>query len=129
PRRRGTGGHSGVEPKARGKGSADCLTRKRIGGVETDAYKKFTRRNQAMKTKLVLGLSLLTLLISQKTASAAMRTWSGLGGNPFWNNTNNWVGHVRPAGTDDVVFASATPQMGTTNNWTNVLHSITFGAG
>jgi len=88
-----------------------------------------TTRIIAAALRLVLGLSLLTLFTWQYAANAASRTWSGLGANAFWDNTNNWVGHVRPAGTDDVVFASATAQMATVNNWIGGLHSLSFGVG
>jgi hypothetical protein len=76
-----------------------------------------------------LAAILLTLFTSQNTARAATRTWIGVGADPFWGNTNNWSGSVRPAATDDVVFATSTPQMATVNNWIGALRSITFGVG
>ncbi|SEO92214.1 T9SS type A sorting domain-containing protein [Mucilaginibacter sp. OK283] len=43
-----------------------------------------------MKTRILLGVSLLFLVLFSKPATAASYYWTGSGGNTSWNNSGNW---------------------------------------
>ena len=47
---------------------------------------------------------LLTLLLLASTLAMAQTTWSGLGTNTNWNNTDNWDTNIVPTVTDDVII-------------------------
>src|SRR5437588_12629909 len=79
--------------------------------------------------KVAATLGVCALHITQWPVTAATRTWVGLGGNGFWNTAANWSGSSLPAATNDLIFPSSSPQMGTVNNFLGAAHSITFGVG
>nr|WP_321232838.1 T9SS type A sorting domain-containing protein [uncultured Psychroserpens sp.] len=47
---------------------------------------------------------LLLLLCISGTMAMAQTTWTGLGANTNWNNTDNWDTNLVPTATDDVVI-------------------------
>lgn len=72
--------------------------------------------------RLCLGLFLALATLS---ASAATRTWTGLGANGLWTNPANWNGGVTaPANGDGLVFPSGTPRLNATNAVGGVSHLV-----
>ena len=80
------------------------------------------------KHRLTLGV--LVLLVLVVPASAATRTWTGLGADTNWTTPANW--DVLPVAGDDLVFPGGVPAPSLTNNNDfpagTAFNSITFSA-
>lgn len=64
---------------------------------------------------LLLFILLLSVAIP---ASAATKTWAGLGADANWSTAANWAPSGGPVANDDLVFPAAAPQQSNNNNTT-----------
>lgn len=61
------------------------------------------------------------------SAQAAIYSWSGAGGNGFWNNSGNWGFAGVPANGDTVIFPGGAAELTNTNNLVGLtLNQIRF---
>ncbi len=79
----------------------------------------------------VASAMIFILLIGAFSASAALKTWVGLGANANWSTSLNWSPSGQPGNNDDVSFPAGAAQLLNTNNLASLkLSSIAFsGAG
>src|SRR5438045_1876681 len=87
-----------------------------------------------MKTRsnctVLAALMSFAVLASPFAAPAAvLRTWIGAGTDGLWITSANWTNGIRPAASNDVLFANSAPQRSTVNDLLTNLHAITFGGG
>lgn len=75
---------------------------------------------------LALATGLVACLMVSGSASAAVVTWAGNGGN--WNNTSSWSGGALPVNGDSVLFTNSGSSSSSTVGIMRSLTEITFGA-
>lgn len=79
--------------------------------------------------RLSLTVLLFSIAFSSASLFAAIRTWSGAGGDSLWNNGLNWGG-TPPAVTGDNLVFAGTVQLFNTNDIVNMTNNwVRFDAG
>jgi autotransporter-associated beta strand protein len=88
--------------------------------------------NPRMRLTICLFSLTAVLFLAVPESRGATRTWSGFTTNTqvaAWSDTNNWVGNIRPAPGDDVIFPSTGQQRENYNDLVTNLHEIVFADG
>src|SRR5688500_3362803 len=75
----------------------------------------------------ILG-AMLPLALLSGTASAATKTWTGLGNSFTWSDPGNWNGNVAPVAGDALVFPAGVPGPASKNLTNDFPNGTTFAS-
>jgi len=84
-----------------------------------------------MKTRTVLALIRLHVVLFVSAAYAADRAWDGGGSDAYWQNPSNWDGNVTAPQAGDALIFGASPRLSVTNDFGvgTAFSGITFTNG